>query len=120
MMVPAFRGYFGDHDYTHIIMILIIWPTALLAFVPAYKHHKKKWIPALAVLGLALITSSLFIHDHDHEQAYWELGLSVLGSLILVYAHYQNYICNKCHTCHDDDDDNDDEDHHDHGHDHSH
>lgn len=104
MLTPALQSYFGDHDHTHIVMAIIIWPTALLAFVPAYKHHRKKWIPALAILGLLLITSSLFIHDHNQKQAYMELALSIIGSLILVYAHYQNYICNKCHSCHDEDD----------------
>lgn len=98
--VPSFHHLFGEHDHVHIIFAIIIWPTALLAFLPAYKHHKKLWIPGLAAIGLMLITSSVLAHDHFSETI--TITLSIVGSVFLVYGHYQNFICNRCNHCHGD------------------
>jgi hypothetical protein len=98
LLIPSLEHLMGEHEYTHLFFAILIWPTALLAFIPAYKHHKKKWILVTAVLGLVLITSSLLAHEYFNETI--EAVVSIVGSFILVFAHYQNYICNKCSSCH--------------------
>lgn len=94
------HGGEDSFNYTHLILAIFIWPAALLAFIPAYKHHKKKWVLILGFLGLIIITFSL-IWGHDILGHNGETISSVIGSLILVFAHYQNYICNRCQSCHD-------------------
>ncbi len=75
--------------WIHYIVGLSILVTSPLAFVPGFKKHGLSWIIILALGGLVFIVSGMVLEKFaDFEQL--THGSSILGSLMLVTAHFKN------------------------------
>jgi hypothetical protein len=89
------RGLPGD-DVTHRVLAIGIALAGGLAFRSGYKVHRKGWILALFLFGIALISAAAALGD-SVLSGFGEAGITVCGSLLLITAHW----CNRsfCHSC---------------------
>jgi hypothetical protein len=95
------RGLPGD-DVTHRVLAFGIALAGSLAFRSGYKVHRKGWILALFLLGIALISAAAALGE-PVLSAHGETGITVCGSLLLITAHWCNRsFCNSCavDSCH--------------------
>lgn len=107
------------HGYTLGFILL----SAFMAFVPTYMKHKKAGILVLPTIAIIILAISAFVL-HGDNHGYTESIGSIIGSALLIYAHYK-HILKHDHCCNDIHDNCDtskpDHGHHDHGHhDHTH
>ncbi len=87
---------------THRVLAIGIALAGGLAFRSGYKVHRKGWILALFLLGIALISTAAALGE-SVLPAYGETGITVCGSSLLITAHWCNRsFCNSCavDSCH--------------------
>src|SRR3984885_6314535 len=82
------RGLPGD-DVTHRFLAIGIALAGGLAFRSGYKVHRKGWILALFLVGIALISAAAVLGE-PVLSAHGETGITVCGSLLLITAHWCN------------------------------
>jgi hypothetical protein len=93
-----------------VFPLLVSFAPAILRGLPGddathrlgYKVHRKGWILALFLLGIALISAAAALGE-PVLSAYGETGITVCGSLLLITAHWCNRsFCNSCaiDSCH--------------------
>jgi len=88
LIVPAF-SFYAHNPWVHIITGLVVLFTTLLAFIPGLKKHGLNWILVTAVLGLILIILGIAAENFQFSEPLSH-GISILGSLFLVFAHVKN------------------------------
>ena len=74
--------------WVHIIVAAIILFTSPLAFIPGYKKHGLTWIVGTALSGLFFIFMGIVMEGKVSDQM--SHGISICGSLLLVFAHGKN------------------------------
>jgi hypothetical protein len=91
----ALKALPGD-DATHRTLAVGIGLAGSLAFRSGYKVHGKRWILALFLLGMALVSAAAMIGE-PALPALGEAAITICGSVLLVTAHW----CNRsfCHSC---------------------
>lgn len=91
-----------DNEIIHYSLLIVTLPVSLYALYLGLKNHKKKGVFALGIAGLVLfILAVLFGEAYAGETG--EQVVTVVASLLVIYAHYQNFqICRKleCSSCH--------------------
>ncbi len=87
MIFPALAVY-AHSSWVHIIGGALVILTSFLAFIPGYKKHGLSWIIGVALLGIAFIISGILLEQFVPEQI--SHGVSIAGSLFLVFAHGKN------------------------------
>ena len=89
-VLPA--SFLGDESF-HRTMLLIILPTAILAFGIGCWRHRDRWVLTLGMIGLTgMVLAAETLHDIIGETG--ERIVTVLSAAILVAAHYRNFqIC---------------------------
>ncbi|HIG39583.1 MAG: MerC domain-containing protein [bacterium] len=97
-LFPIIQGSLLAEQYFHLIMLVLILPTSLVALTIGCRKHKDPVTIVLGGTGLVLLSfTALFGHD-----AFGELGERVVtsfGGLILAAAHIQNYRCCRADNC---------------------
>lgn len=95
LSLPMVARYYFAHPWAHMALMIGIVPVGLIAFYRGYKHHRQVRVVALGTLGLLLIgLASLFFHN---KSSGWTEALFVsLGSLLLIWAHWQNQRSCRC------------------------
>lgn len=84
---PVISAY-THSTWVHIIVGLIILLTSPLAFVPGYRKHGLSWIVGSALLGLSFILLGILVEGHTSDQV--SHGVSIMGSMVLVFSHAKN------------------------------
>jgi hypothetical protein len=87
LLFPALSVY-SHKSWVHVAVGFVILFTSPLAFVPGYRKHGLTWILGVAVTGLLFIMSGVLLERSASEQV--SHGVSILGSLCLVFAHAKN------------------------------
>ena len=91
-----------DNEIVHYLLLIVTLPVSLYALHLGLKNHKKKGVFALGIAGLVLfVLAVLFGEAYASETG--EQVVTVIASLLVIYAHYQNFqICRKleCSSCH--------------------
>jgi MerC mercury resistance protein len=99
---PAILRELPGDDATHRVLAIVIAFAGGLAFRSGYKVHRKGWILALFLFGIALIAAAATVGE-PVLSAYGEAGITVCGSLLLITAHWCNRsFCRSCavDSCH--------------------
>ena len=89
------------HEYFHWIILLLIVPIAAWSFIKSYQSHKIVRPLQLGVVGVMFLVLGILIpellggHTHEIESSALSLesletAFTVLGGMILAYAHYVN------------------------------
>lgn len=84
---PAVAIY-THSSWVHIIVGITILMTSPLAFVPGYRKHGLSWIIKTAISGLILILLGVLLEGQTSDQL--SHGISIFGSLTLVFSHAKN------------------------------
>lgn len=87
MFFPIILGYTHSH-WVHITVLITMLFTTPFAFLPGYKKHGLTWIMATAVAGLVTVVLALLMEDLVSDQV--SHGISICGSLLIVFAHAKN------------------------------
>ena len=87
LFFPAIATY-THSSWIHIVVGLIILFTSPLAFVPGYRKHGLTWILGVAISGLFFIILGIMMEGFYSDQI--THGVSIFGSLLLVFAHAKN------------------------------
>lgn len=87
LFFPVVASY-THSSWVHIVVAGIILFTSPLAFLPGYKKHGLSWIILTAFFGLLLVFLGIAAEDKVSDQL--SHGISICGSLFLVFAHAKN------------------------------
>lgn len=95
-LLPAFGAYWA-HSWVHEALLFVLVPLAVLALGRGWLGHRRTWVLALGVAGMALIAlPHLFAHGHGEI----EWPLTIAGSILLVTAHARNLALCRCGRVH--------------------
>jgi ABC-type Na+ efflux pump permease subunit len=89
--LPFFLPFISQYTHSswiHFIVLFTMLFTTPFAFVPGYKKHGLTWILAMALIGLLMVILSVIIEGKVSDQL--SHGISICGSLFLVFAHAKN------------------------------
>ena len=91
-----------ESELIHYLIIMLTVPISIFALTLGYKNHKGVSFFVTGVIGISVLIIAVIIGE-DILGDVGEKGLTLVGSIIVVYAHYSNYrTCQKLDcTCHD-------------------
>ena len=97
--VPSFTI---ESELIHYLILLLTVPISIFALTLGYKNHKGVSFFVTGVIGISVLILAVIMGE-DILGDVGEKGLTLVGSIIVVYAHYSNYrTCQKLDcTCHD-------------------
>ena len=95
---PIVQGSLLDEQQFHLVMLLLILPTSLIALTIGCRKHKDRLTLILGTIGLSVLTfTALFGHDVFGFQG--ERIVTTFGGLVLALAHIQNFRCCRSVDC---------------------
>ncbi|MDA0789218.1 MAG: MerC domain-containing protein [Proteobacteria bacterium] len=91
-LFPIVHGSLLEEQYFHLIMLVLILPTSLVALTIGCRRHKDRATIILGSIGLTALTFTA-IWGHDIFGYTGERMVTTVGGLVLATAHIQNYLC---------------------------
>ena len=90
-----------DSEAVHGFLLFFAIPLSIFALSRGYKNHKKLSVLTTGLFGLAVMILAYFFGEAVSVKSA-EQVFTVVGSLVVVYAHYMNYrTCNDLNCdCH--------------------
>lgn len=86
------------HDEFHHLLLILFPLSVLAAFIPGYLRHKNKSVFAWGGLGLLFAATGTLAFE---DLPYFQLALTIPGSLFLIRAHLLNRrLCSCCRAGH--------------------
>ena len=82
--------------------VLIAVPVSIYALSLGYKNHKTSSFMPAGIIGLCILVLAAVLGESILGE-FGEKGLTLLGSIMVAFAHYRNHqICRKleCNNCH--------------------
>jgi predicted branched-subunit amino acid permease len=79
-----------DEQTFHLIMLLFILPTSLIALTIGCRKHKDRLTMVLGAVGLFILTFTALL-GHEVFGLVGERFVTTVGGLILALAHIQNF-----------------------------
>ena len=82
--------------------VLIAVPVSIYALSLGYKNHKTASFMPTGIIGLCILVLVVALGESTLGE-FGEKGLTLLGSIMVAFAHYRNHqICRKleCNNCH--------------------
>ena len=96
LLALPFLGEFLEHSWVHVTMALCVLPVGVYAFWSGFRHHKKKNVFAMGVLGLIFIGGGALL-PHEVVEFYEYDLVTITGSFVLMTAHILNRRACQCH-----------------------
>jgi hypothetical protein len=88
--------FLPSEERTHRVLAVSIAFVGALALVKGYRSHRRKCVPLLMAIGLALIFGGAWYGDHlpSHPA---EVAITLIGSGFMIAAHRINHtFCRNC------------------------
>ena len=105
VLAPVILRSLPGDVVTHRALAVAILPVGLLAFRFGYRVHRRRWILAVFIAGLLLISTAAFFGE-EFLTGYTEVAVTVCGGILLVTAHLLNHCfcrsdaaCDCCPAC---------------------
>ncbi|WP_413557209.1 MerC domain-containing protein [Bdellovibrio sp. HCB209] len=92
--LPVLGEAFESH-WVHLSMAAVILPIGLFAFWSGYKHHRQRKVLSLGVAGLLMVCAGSTL-PHEMVEVFEHDVVTILGSILLVTAHYLNRKACQC------------------------
>lgn len=89
-------GEVFENQWLHLLMAAFVVPIGIFAFWSGYKHHQKKNIFALGILGLLLVGGAS-VAPHSWVEFFGHDIVTIFGSFFLISAHFLNRRACLCH-----------------------
>ena len=95
-------SYSIESELIHYLILLLTIPISILALTLGYKNHKTVSFFVTGVFGLLILILAVLMGEAILGD-FGEKGLTLVGSMIVGFAHYSNYrTCQNLDcTCHD-------------------
>ncbi|MCY3729717.1 MAG: MerC domain-containing protein [Rhodospirillaceae bacterium] len=87
-LLPLAAFALGGHF--HALMLWLVVPTSVIAFYLGHREHRRAAIGVAGGVGVALLTVTA-VWGHGQWSGWAESGLSLVGSVVLVSAHWVNF-----------------------------
>ena len=102
ILAPSFLSISFNNEFIHYLILVLAVPISVFALSIGYKNHKKPSIFVIGFLGLSILLFALFYGNALFGET-GEKGMTLLGSIIVVSAHFRNLkVCKKLDCeCHD-------------------
>lgn len=99
VLVPSLGALQFQNEIFHTLMVLMVIPASIFALTLGCKNHKRFSLLLIGVLGLISLNLAIFL-GHDLVSEFGEKALTVLGSTLLVIAHWLNFrLCKQHQDC---------------------
>lgn len=98
---PVLQMLSHNYDF-HLWMAIALVTLAGLAFYRGYLVHKKAQVFVFGAIGITFLVLGLFsptLFEADHLK--YEITLTSIGSLILIWTHLKNIKFCRCACCDD-------------------
>lgn len=91
-----------DNELVHQLILFFAIPISVFALYIGYKNHKSFSFVPYAFLGLGLLILAVILGEEVIGEI-GEQGVTLLGSMFVIYAHYKNHqTCKEMDcSCHD-------------------
>ena len=102
VLFSSFESIQYNNELIHFLFLLMAVPISFFALILGLKNHKKSSYFLIGIAGLTILILALILG----EEILGELGeklVTLIGSIIVVFAHFKNYqtcIQIEC-SCHD-------------------
>jgi hypothetical protein len=96
---PTLAHLIPGDEMVHRFLAFLVVGAGLPSFVIGFRKHSRRLVVALGFSGMSIILGALIFGDRfgSHEA---EIGVTVLGSLLLTTAHVTNKtFCKRCNKC---------------------
>ena len=91
ILLPPVSAFLSFNDELfHLWLLAAVIPISLLAIMTGYVHHKNGHVIMIGLLGLTLLILAV-VFGHDILGGYGEVVLTIAGSVVIAYSHYQNF-----------------------------
>ena len=103
ILTSGFLSFSIDNAFIHKLIVFIAVPVSTYALVLGYKNHKKTSFFIIGSIGLLILISAVLLGESMLGEAL-EKGLTLLGSILVIFAHFKNHqVCKEidCSSCHD-------------------
>lgn len=89
-LLPIAAIALSDDGHFHTLMLGLVIPSSAIGFYLGHREHSKIGIGLVGLIGMAILATAA-IWGHANWASWVEIGVSVLGSLMLVAAHWVNF-----------------------------
>jgi hypothetical protein len=105
-LFPIVQGSLLEEQYFHLIMLVLILPTSLIALTSGCVRHKDRVTIALGATGLTVLTLTALL-GHELFGFSGERIVTTVGGFVLASAHIRNFLlCRRDDCTHDHDEAN--------------
>ncbi|QSQ27424.1 MerC domain-containing protein [Pyxidicoccus parkwayensis] len=95
-LLPVAVSGVMEGEAVHRWLLVPVVTSALVAFLPGWRLHRRASAPGLAVLGLMLLSAGAFLVP-EGATGPWETVLTLSGGVVMVMAHACNRsLCRDC------------------------
>jgi len=101
-LFPIVQGSLLEEKYFHLIMLVFILPTSLVALTVGCRRHRDTLTIVLGAIGLTTLAITAF-WGHELFGLSGERVVTTIGGLVLASAHIQNFRCCRHVDCQHDD-----------------
>ena len=90
-----------DNEFIHNLILFIAIPISLIALILGYKNHERVSYFCIGLVGLMILCAAVFIGKPFYGEMVERL-FTLVGSILVVFAHYKNHqICKEINCeCH--------------------
>jgi hypothetical protein len=96
LSLPMLARYYLANPFFHVFLALLILPVGTYAFLAGFRHHRNLWVLFLGMPGMFLVVVVPYL-VHALNIFLPETALMILGSILLISAHWINR--KSCQTC---------------------
>ena len=102
LLTSGLFSFSFDNESVHYLILLIAVPVSLYALISGFMNHKTAYLLTVGIFGIFVLLLAVALG----ESIMGELGektFTLMGSLLVVYAHFKNHQACKeldC-SCHD-------------------
>ena len=102
LLTSGLFSFSFDNESVHYLILFLAIPISLYALISGFTNHKTVYFLTIGIFGLFVLILAVALGE-----LFWgELGektLTLVGSILVVYAHFKNHqVCKELDcSCHD-------------------
>tara|TARA_Y200000002_G_scaffold213706_1_gene176429 strand:+ start:554 stop:955 length:402 start_codon:yes stop_codon:yes gene_type:complete len=103
ILTSGFLSISIDNEFVHYLILLLAVPISSFALYLGWKNHKNTSFLPFGIIGLLALVAAVLMGEAMLGEA-GERAITLLGSLLVAYAHYRNHQeckaveCDSCHS----------------------
>jgi len=90
MALPILARYYLSHPYAHLGLAFTVFPIAIASLWSGYLSHRRWWVFLVGMTGGSFIVFASLTRVTWSQLASLELIMTVVGSVLLIFAHTLN------------------------------